>query len=142
MPFENNVINLPTVNNGFNSSTNHLWPLSGSDDLSTIAGSATTDSVSIQTTHDDDIKARIVAHPSYSKLLDAYIDCQKLGAPPEISCLLDDIRQENYLRKRNTMASTCFGVDPELDVFMLCHVRSGGLFSFDLHADSRSLGHK
>nr|GEV70981.1 homeobox protein knotted-1-like 6 [Tanacetum cinerariifolium] len=125
MPLENNVINLPTANNGFNSSTNHYWPLSGSDDLSTIAGSATTDSVSIQTTHDDDmIKARIVAHPSYSKLLDAYIDCQKLGAPPEISCLLDDIRQENYLRKRNTMASTCFGVDPELDVFMetFCHV--------------------
>lgn len=45
----------------------------------------------------------------------------QLGAPPEISCLLDDIRQENYIRKRNTMASTCFGVDPELDVFMVRH---------------------
>lgn len=132
-------------NNGFHSSLDHYWPLSGSDDLLSVA----TDSASIQTTHDDQIlhskrriinraqvsgfdvvhdddmiKAKIVSHPSYSKLLDAYIECQKLGAPPEISCLLDDIRQENYIRKRNTMGSTCFGVDPELDVFMetFCHI--------------------
>lgn len=86
-------------NNGLNSSLDHYWQLSGSDDLLSVA----TDSASIQTTHDDQsfhpkrriinraqvsgfdvvhdddmIKAKIVSHPSYSKLLDAYIECQKV----------------------------------------------------------------
>ncbi|PWA78103.1 ELK domain, KNOX1, KNOX2, Homeodomain-like protein [Artemisia annua] len=93
-------------NNGFHPSLDHCWPLSGSDDLLSVA----TDSTSIQTTHDDQS-----FHPKRRA---------QLGAPPEISCLLDDIRQENYIRKRNTMGSTCFGVDPELDVFMesFCHM--------------------
>lgn len=29
------------------------------------------------------IKAKIIAHPQYSNLLEAYMDCQKVGAPPE-----------------------------------------------------------
>ncbi|KAI3730907.1 hypothetical protein L1987_62087 [Smallanthus sonchifolius] len=66
----------------------------------------------------DTMKAKIASHPSYSKLLDAYIDCQKVGASPEVACLLDDIRHENDDRKRNATASTCLGVDPELDEFM------------------------
>ncbi|KAI3817535.1 hypothetical protein L1987_11330 [Smallanthus sonchifolius] len=66
----------------------------------------------------DTIKAKIASHPSYSKLLDVYIDCQKVGASPEVACLLDDIRNENDVRKRNATASTCLGVDPELDEFM------------------------
>ncbi|KVI05671.1 KNOX1-like protein [Cynara cardunculus var. scolymus] len=72
----------------------------------------------------DRIKEKIASHPSYSKLLAAYIDCQKVGAPPEIACLLDDIRLENDVRKRNATASTCLGIDPELDEFMetYCHV--------------------
>ncbi|KAL2543219.1 Homeobox protein knotted-1-like 6 [Abeliophyllum distichum] len=63
------------------------------------------------------IKAKIASHPSYPKLLDAYIDCQKVGAPPEISCLLDEIRRENDFCNRESV-STCLGVDPELDEFM------------------------
>lgn len=43
----------------------------------------------------------------------------QVGAPPEIACLLDDIRLENGARKRNATASTCLGVDPELDEFMV-----------------------
>ncbi|KAK9060241.1 hypothetical protein SSX86_020945 [Deinandra increscens subsp. villosa] len=66
----------------------------------------------------DTIKEKIASHPSFSKLLDAYIDCQKVGAPPEIACLLDDIRRDNNVRKRNATAFTCIGVDPELDEFM------------------------
>ncbi|KAI3720327.1 hypothetical protein L6452_21243 [Arctium lappa] len=67
---------------------------------------------------DDIIKAKIASHPLYPKLLDAFIDCQKLGAPPEIVCLLDEIRRENDVCLRNAAASTCFFADPELDEFM------------------------
>ncbi|XP_031123033.1 homeobox protein knotted-1-like 6 [Ipomoea triloba] len=71
---------------------------------------------------DDDgiglIKAKIASHPSYPKLLEAYIDCQKVGAPPEIASFLDEIRRENDLFKHDSRVSTCFGDDPELDIFM------------------------
>ncbi|KAK6116528.1 hypothetical protein DH2020_049733 [Rehmannia glutinosa] len=63
------------------------------------------------------IKAKIASHPSYPKLLDAYIDCQKVGAPPEIAVLLDEIRREKDVCKQDNV-SMCFGVDPELDEFM------------------------
>ncbi|XP_042497894.1 homeobox protein knotted-1-like 6 [Macadamia integrifolia] len=65
------------------------------------------------------IKAKIASHPRYPRLLEAYIDCQKVGAPPEIACLLDEIRRENDVCNGNAAAaSTCLGVDPELDEFM------------------------
>ncbi|KAH7510611.1 hypothetical protein FEM48_ZijujUnG0107300 [Ziziphus jujuba var. spinosa] len=41
------------------------------------------------------IREKIASHPLYPKLLQAYIDCQKVGAPPEIAGLLDEIRREN-----------------------------------------------
>ncbi|XP_075523898.1 homeobox protein knotted-1-like 6 isoform X2 [Primulina tabacum] len=63
------------------------------------------------------IKAKIASHPFYPKLLDAYIDCQKVGVPPEIACLLDEIRREKDLYRQDTVA-TCIGIDPELDEFM------------------------
>ncbi|KAK4357513.1 hypothetical protein RND71_023123 [Anisodus tanguticus] len=63
------------------------------------------------------IKAKIVSHPYYPKLLDAYIDCQKVGVPPEIANLLEEIRQQNDFRKPNA-TSICIGADPELDEFM------------------------
>ncbi|KAL8534222.1 hypothetical protein ACS0TY_010285 [Phlomoides rotata] len=63
------------------------------------------------------IKAKIAAHPSYSKLLDAYIDCQKVGAPPEIACMLEEIRREKELRKQDASAVS-IGLDPQLDHFM------------------------
>nr|AEO14150.1 KNAT2/6 protein [Eschscholzia californica subsp. californica] len=64
------------------------------------------------------IKAKIASHPRYPILLDAYIDCQKVGAPMEIACLLDEIRQENDTSKRTVVSTTCLGDDPELDNFM------------------------
>ncbi|XP_072983791.1 homeobox protein knotted-1-like 6 [Typha latifolia] len=67
---------------------------------------------------DDDalreMKARIASHPRYPNLLQAYIDCQKVGAPPEIASLLDEIRRENGGRT----ISGFLGADPELDDFM------------------------
>lgn len=66
------------------------------------------------------IKAKIASHPCYPKLLHAYIDCQKVGAPPEIATVLDEIRREDDdLRKRGGGGvSSCLGADPELDEFM------------------------
>ncbi|CAH2049759.1 unnamed protein product [Thlaspi arvense] len=40
------------------------------------------------------IRAKILAHPLYPKLLEAFVDCQKVGAPPEIVNLLDEICRE------------------------------------------------
>ncbi|KAK4264355.1 hypothetical protein QN277_025547 [Acacia crassicarpa] len=61
------------------------------------------------------LRAKIFCHPLYPKLLDAYIDCQKVGAPPEISNLFEEIgRQNGNLCQR----STYLGADPELDEFM------------------------
>ncbi|KAL6577893.1 Homeobox protein knotted-1-like [Orobanche minor] len=64
------------------------------------------------------IKAKIANHPSYPKLLDAYIDCQKVGAPPELAYLLDEIRREKDAQCGQDAVSMGLGVDPELDEFM------------------------
>ncbi|XP_077244194.1 homeobox protein knotted-1-like 6 isoform X2 [Tasmannia lanceolata] len=63
------------------------------------------------------MKAKIASHPRYPRLLEAYIDCQKVGAPPEIASLLEEIRRENDVYKRNPVSSR-LGADPELDEFM------------------------
>lgn len=68
--------------------------------------------------HPSVIKAKIASHPLYPKLLHAYIDCQKVGAPPEIASLLDEIGRENDVYNRRDTVSTCVGADPELDEFM------------------------
>ncbi|MCL7048528.1 hypothetical protein MKW94_014831 [Papaver nudicaule] len=74
-------------------------------------------------------KAKIAAHPRYPSLLQAYIDCQKVGAPTEVANMLDDIRrhhQDNIhgyfcsmQQHRNDLFSASrLGQDPELDNFM------------------------
>ncbi|XP_029126139.1 homeobox protein knotted-1-like 6 [Cajanus cajan] len=40
-----------------------------------------------------------------------------VGAPPEMACLLEEIRRENDVCKMDVV-STCVGADPELDEFM------------------------
>ncbi|GLT77525.1 hypothetical protein SLA2020_490980 [Shorea laevis] len=65
------------------------------------------------------IRDRIAAHPLYPRLLQAYIDCQKVGAPPEVAKMLDEIRGESDVCKRTAaVVPPSFGVDPELDHFM------------------------
>lgn len=44
--------------------------------------------------------------------------CVQVGAPPEIVCVLDEIRREKDLCKQDAV-SMCLGVDPELDEFMV-----------------------
>ncbi|KAJ0963330.1 hypothetical protein J5N97_028452 [Dioscorea zingiberensis] len=70
--------------------------------------------------HGDAIKARIISHPQYSALLSAYLDCQKVGAPPEVAARITVAARE--LEERQRAASTCRHdeplSDPELDQFM------------------------
>ncbi|QCD90656.1 homeobox protein knotted-1-like 6 [Vigna unguiculata] len=98
-------------------------PIFGSDDIFSGEPSAASASPAGIPRHQDDdvattvMKAKIASHPHYPRLLQAYIDCQKVGAPPEIARLLEEIRRENDLCKSDVV-STCFGADPELDEFM------------------------
>ncbi|MQM05838.1 hypothetical protein Taro_038653 [Colocasia esculenta] len=63
----------------------------------------------------DLMKAKIAGHPRYPALVSAYIDCRKVGAPPEMTSLLEGIRRGEY------PSTTCgeIGADPELDEFMV-----------------------
>ncbi|KAL3505026.1 hypothetical protein ACH5RR_034867 [Cinchona calisaya] len=64
------------------------------------------------------IKAKIIAHPQYSNLLEAYMDCQKVGAPPEVVERLTAVRQEFEATQRASVAGRDVNKDPELDQFM------------------------
>ncbi|KAG9160557.1 hypothetical protein Leryth_020714, partial [Lithospermum erythrorhizon] len=99
---------------------------SGTSQAASITGQiqkGRTDNNDDEVDEDDDdegyslMKAKIASHPSYPKLLDAYIDCRKVGAPAEIASLLDEIRHENNFSKRS-ISTSCYGADPELDEFM------------------------
>ncbi|KAL4309166.1 hypothetical protein GQ457_01G043230 [Hibiscus cannabinus] len=62
------------------------------------------------------IKAKIMAHPHYHRLLAAYVNCQKVGAPPEVVA-----RLEEACASAATMVpsrTSCIGEDPALDQFM------------------------
>ncbi|KNA15494.1 hypothetical protein SOVF_097790 [Spinacia oleracea] len=67
----------------------------------------------------DTIKAKIISHPQYSSLLEAYLACQKVGAPPEVAARLAAAQQEFEARQRASLL-TCRdpSKDPELDQFM------------------------
>ncbi|WMV21421.1 hypothetical protein MTR67_014806 [Solanum verrucosum] len=71
---------------------------------------------------EDQKKNIISSHLLYPKLLLTYIDCHKVGAPPEIVNMLDNIAQENDLHRRSSSCSTALNQpiteDSELDDFM------------------------
>ncbi|CAI0398569.1 unnamed protein product [Linum tenue] len=60
------------------------------------------------------MRARIAAHPLYPKLLQAYIDCHKVGAPAEMSSILDEMQTQIM----SSSSTSRLGADPELDDFM------------------------
>ncbi|XP_034912846.1 homeobox protein knotted-1-like 1 isoform X2 [Populus alba] len=62
----------------------------------------------------DAIKTQIANHPRYPDLVSAHLECQKVGAPPEMVSLLEAVDRGNY------KINTCYeiGADPELDEFM------------------------
>ncbi|XP_019437867.1 PREDICTED: homeobox protein knotted-1-like 2 [Lupinus angustifolius] len=68
---------------------------------------------------EEDIKAKIIAHPQYSNLLQVYMDCQKVGAPPEVVARMAAAQQDFEARQRSSVRSNLEGSkDPELDQFM------------------------
>ncbi|XP_010415735.1 PREDICTED: homeobox protein knotted-1-like 2 [Camelina sativa] len=97
----------------------------GSDELATVLSSETPWIAPPRIRKADDsfslglIKSKIACHPLYPRLLQTYIDCQKVGAPKEIGCILEEIQRENdAYKKRDVTLMSCFGDDPELDEFM------------------------
>ncbi|XP_062188651.1 homeobox protein rough sheath 1 [Phragmites australis] len=60
------------------------------------------------------IKAKIMAHPQYSALLAAYLDCQKVGAPPDVLERLTAMAAKLDARPPGRHEPR----DPELDQFM------------------------
>ncbi|XVF50337.1 hypothetical protein PTKIN_Ptkin04bG0088800 [Pterospermum kingtungense] len=64
------------------------------------------------------IRTKIASHPLYPRLLQAYIDCQKVGAPPGKAKMLDEISGECEVSKRSALVPCCLGADPLLDHFM------------------------
>ncbi|OEL21399.1 Homeobox protein knotted-1-like 12 [Dichanthelium oligosanthes] len=60
------------------------------------------------------IKAKIVAHPQYSALLAAYLECQKVGAPPDVLERLTAMAAKLDARPPGRHEHR----DPELDQFM------------------------
>uniref|UniRef100_A0A0A9CTZ3 Kn1 n=1 Tax=Arundo donax TaxID=35708 RepID=A0A0A9CTZ3_ARUDO len=64
------------------------------------------------------IKAKIISHPHYYSLLAAYLECQKVGAPPEVSARLTAMAQELEARQRTALGGLGAATEPELDQFM------------------------
>ncbi|EPS69386.1 hypothetical protein M569_05377, partial [Genlisea aurea] len=76
------------------------------------------------------IKARIMAHPHYHRLLAAYINCQKIGAPAEVVARLEQAaaaaaasnnnnhNDDDDDNNNNDGGCCLLGEDPALDQFM------------------------
>ncbi|OVA03435.1 Homeobox domain [Macleaya cordata] len=66
-----------------------------------------------------------MAHPYYSRLLAAYVNCQKVGAPPEVVARLEEACASGLeamgsgrISSTSGGATGCIGEDPALDQFM------------------------
>ncbi|XP_059628701.1 homeobox protein knotted-1-like LET6 [Cornus florida] len=67
------------------------------------------------------LRAKIMAHPHYHRLLAAYINCQKIGAPPAVVARLEEACASAVVAMDHTGTGTgrCrIGEDPSLDQFM------------------------
>ncbi|XP_047330195.1 homeobox protein SBH1-like [Impatiens glandulifera] len=61
------------------------------------------------------VKAKIMSHPHYQRLLSAFTNCQKIGAPPEVVARLEEAAAA---MGGCVTSSSCIGEDPGLDQFM------------------------
>ncbi|PAN45249.1 hypothetical protein PAHAL_9G105200 [Panicum hallii] len=68
----------------------------------------------------DPVKAKIVSHPRYHGLLAAFLDCHKVGCPPEAAAEIAAAAREREAWQRAAAAGddARTGPDPELDQFM------------------------
>lgn len=64
------------------------------------------------------VKSKIMAHPHYHRLLEAYINCQKVGAPSEVVARLEEACATAVRMGGDAVGSGCLGEDPALDQFM------------------------
>ncbi|GAA0155205.1 homeodomain transcription factor [Lithospermum erythrorhizon] len=64
------------------------------------------------------MKAKIMAHPHYHRLLAAYVNCQKIGAPPEVVARLEEACASAASIIGHQNGTSCVGEDPSLDQFM------------------------
>ncbi|PWZ53057.1 Homeotic protein knotted-1 [Zea mays] len=64
------------------------------------------------------IKAKIISHPHYYSLLTAYLGCNKVGAPPEVSARLTEIAQEVEARQRTALGGLAVATELELGQFV------------------------
>ncbi|KAK9136693.1 hypothetical protein Sjap_007287 [Stephania japonica] len=68
---------------------------------------------------EDIIKTQISTHPLYPNLVSAYIQCRKVGAPPDMATLLEEIVVSRGSRSYSSSTITTeIGADPDLDNFM------------------------
>ncbi|WVZ60083.1 hypothetical protein U9M48_010149 [Paspalum notatum var. saurae] len=67
------------------------------------------------------VKAKIMSHRLYPALLRAFIDCRKIGAPPEVAGRLSALAGEVEMNSEDRQEQPA---DPELDQFMemYCHM--------------------
>ncbi|MCO5568370.1 hypothetical protein L7F22_022069 [Adiantum nelumboides] len=66
--------------------------------------------------HNDPVKAKIVSHPAYPRLVMAYVNCHKIGAPAEVVTSLEEVSKKYQAFRASSPAA--MGADPELDHFM------------------------
>ncbi|KAG2302667.1 hypothetical protein Bca52824_031318 [Brassica carinata] len=64
------------------------------------------------------VKAKIMAHPHYHRLLLAYVNCQKVGAPPEVQARLEETCSSAAAAAASMGPTGSLGEDPGLDQFM------------------------
>ncbi|KAB2071381.1 hypothetical protein ES319_A08G217900v1 [Gossypium barbadense] len=96
----NNNLAATVTTTGFHSPVHHLLQF---------------DHQAADTDMSDAIKTQIANHPRYPDLVSAHIECRKVGAPPELASLLEEIGRENH---HPISGCSEIGADPELDDFM------------------------
>lgn len=98
---------LPNNNNAETSNNNNILFLPFMDDNNTHGNNSSSS-----------IKSKIMAHPHYPRLLAAYLNCQKIGAPPEVVARLEELCATSATMGRNSGGGGIVGEDPALDQFM------------------------
>ncbi|KAJ0989575.1 hypothetical protein J5N97_007931 [Dioscorea zingiberensis] len=114
-----------TSTNGTSNNPLLLPPSTSSPNLRTL-NTTTTTTTTTTTSADPDhfdnnlIKAKIMSHPQYPRLLSAYVNCHKVGAPPEVVARLEEACASSLMLGRASSSSFVAGAgdDPALDQFM------------------------
>ncbi|KAH1075526.1 hypothetical protein J1N35_027854 [Gossypium stocksii] len=76
------------------------------------------------------IRAKIASHPLYPKLLQAHIDCHKVGTPPGIATMLDEMGGAD--ERGLDLVPCSVDADPQLDHFMETYCEMLVKFKSDL----------